>query len=302
MNVLVTGSSGLVGSALVSQLKGDGHTVTRLVRSRRGAGEAQVIWDPEAGTIDAPSLEGLDAVVHLAGESIAAGRWTATRKARILESRVKGTRLLAEALAGLRERPKVLVSASAVGYYGDRGEEALREESASGSGFLAEVCRQWEAAAAPAAQAGIRVVHPRFGVILSRAGGALPRLLLLFRFGLGGRLGSGQQFMSWIALDDAVGAICHALTCDDLQGPANTASPTPVRNHEFTKTLGRVLRRPTVFPLPAFAARLALGQMADEMLLASQRVEPAKLLGSGYEFAFPDLDGALRHLLDRMIQ
>jgi uncharacterized protein (TIGR01777 family) len=297
MKVLVTGSSGLVGSALVSRLKGDGNAVTRLVRSKRGAGEAQVLWDPEAGTIDAASLEGLDGVVHLAGESIATGRWTAARKARILESRVKGTRLLAEALAGLHERPKVLVSASAVGYYGDRGEEALQEDSASGSGFLADVCRQWEAAAAPAAQGGIRVVHPRFGVILSRAGGALPRLLLPFRFGLGGRLGSGQQFMSWVALDDAVGAICHALTHDDLQGPVNTASPTAVRNDEFTKTLGRVLRRPTLFLLPAFAARLAFGQMADEMLLASQRVEPAKLLASGYQFEFPDLESALRHLL-----
>lgn len=297
MNVLVTGSSGLVGSALVRQLKDDGHTVTRLVRSKRLAGEAQILWDPQAGTIDSASLEGLDAVVHLAGESIAAGRWTAAQKARILESRVKGTSLLTEALAGLRERPKVLVSASAVGYYGDGGEEALREDSASGSGFLAEVCRQWEAAALPAAQAGIRVVHPRSGVILSRAGGALPRLLLPFRFGLGGRLGSGQQFMSWIALDDAVGAICHALTHDDLQGPVNAASPTPVRNHEFTRTLARVLRRPTVFPLPAFAARLAFGQMADELLLTSQRVEPARLLASGYRFAFPDLEGALRHLL-----
>lgn len=299
MNVLVTGSSGLVGSALVRRLTGDGHSVTRLVRSRRGTGEAQVAWDPEAGAIDAASLEGLDAVVHLAGESIAAGRWTAARKTRILDSRVKGTRLLAETLAGLRDRPKVLVSASAVGYYGDRGEEPLREESASGSGFLADVCRQWEAAAAPAAQAGIRVVHARFGVILSAAGGALPRLLPPFRLGLGGRLGSGRQFMSWIALDDAVGAICHALTHDDLQGPVNTASPTPVRNDEFTKALGRVLRRPTLFPLPAFAARLAFGQMADELLLASQRVEPAKLLASGYQFAFLDLEGALRRLLAR---
>ena len=297
MNVLVTGSSGLVGSALVTQLESDGHTVARLVRSRRGGGEAQVLWDPQAGTIDSASLEGLDAVVHLAGESIAGGRWTAARKARILESRVKGTSLLAETLAGLRERPKVLVSASAVGYYGDRGEEALREENASGSGFLAGVCRQWEAAAAPAAQSGIRVVHPRFAMILSTAGGALQRLLLPFRLGLGGRLGSGRQFMSWIALDDAVGAICHALTHDDLQGPVNTASPTPVRNREFTTTLGRVLRRPTVFPLPAFAARLAFGQMADELLLASQRVEPAKLLAGGYQFGFPDLESALRHLL-----
>jgi uncharacterized protein (TIGR01777 family) len=299
MRVLVTGSSGLVGSALVPFLNSGGHRVTRLVRSKPRAAEAYALWDPEAGTIDASSLEGLDAVVHLAGESIAAGRWTAARKARILESRVKGTNLLTGTLAGLSQPPKVLVSASAVGFYGDRGEEVLREESSSGSGFLAEVCRQWEAATAPAAQVGIRVVHLRFGMILSAKGGALQRLLLPFRFGLGGRLGSGRQFMSWVALDDIVGAIHHALTTEELQGPVNAVSPTAVRNAEFTRTLGRVLRRPAVFPLPAFAARLAFGQMADELLLASQRVEPARLLASSYQFRFPELEAALKHLLGK---
>jgi uncharacterized protein (TIGR01777 family) len=299
MRVLVTGSSGLVGSALVPFLNSGGHRVTRLVRSKPRAAEAYALWDPEAGTIDASSLEGLDAVVHLAGESIAAGRWTAARKARILESRVKGTNLLTGTLAGLSQPPKVLVSASAVGFYGDRGDEVLREESPSGSGFLAEVCRQWEAATAPAAQVGIRVVHLRFGMILSAKGGALQRLLLPFRFGLGGRLGSGRQFMSWVALDDIVGAIHHALTTEELQGPVNAVSPTAVRNAEFTRTLGRVLRRPAVFPLPAFAARLAFGQMADELLLASQRVEPARLLASSYQFRFPELEAALKHLLGK---
>ena len=297
MKVLLSGSSGLVGSALVPSLASGGHQVVRLVRSQPRAEASEVRWDPETGDIDAAGLKGLDAAVHLAGESIAAGRWTAAKKARILESRVKGTRLVAETLAGLEQRPKVLVSASAVGYYGDRGEETLREESASGSAFLSEVCRQWEAATERAAAAGIRVVNLRFGVMLSSAGGALPRLLTPFRLGVGGTLGSGKQFMSWIALDDVIGAILHALTTEALRGPVNAVAPQPVTNREFTKTLGRVLGRPTLFPMPACAARLAFGQMADELLLASQRVEPVKLLASGYQFRFPEIEGALRHLL-----
>ena len=298
MKVLVSGSSGLVGSALVPILASGGHQVVRLVRSQPAPGAFEVRWDPEAGDIDAAGLKGVDAAVHLAGESIAAGRWTAARKVRILESRVRGTRLLAESLAGLEERPKVLVSASAVGYYGDRGEKALTEESGSGSAFfLSNVCRQWEAATEPAAAAGIRVANLRFGVMLASAGGALPRLLTPFRLGVGGRLGSGRQFMPWIALDDVVGAILHVLTTETLRGPVNAVAPQAVTNREFTKTLGRVLGRPTLFPMPAFAARLAFGQMADELLLASQRVEPAKLLASGYRFRFPELEGALGHLL-----
>ena len=300
MKVLLSGSSGLVGSALIPVLADGGHQVARLVRSQPRDEVSEVRWDPEAGDIDAAGLKGVEAAVHLAGESIAAGRWTAAKKKRILESRVAGTRLLAEALAGLEQRPKVLVSASAVGYYGDRGEEALTEESGSGSAFfLANVCRQWEAATEPAADAGIRVVSLRFGVILSGAGGALPRLLTPFRMGVGGRLGSGNQFMSWIALDDAVGAILHTMGTESLRGPVNAVAPQAITNREFTKTLGRVLGRPTVFPLPAFAARLAFGEMADELLLASQRVEPAKLLASGYQFRFPELEAALRHLLEK---
>ena len=299
MKVLLSGSSGLVGSALVPFLTSGGHQVVRLVRSQPRAEGSEVRWDPEAGDIDAAGLKGLDAAVHLAGESIAAGRWTAAKKARILESRVKGTRLIAEALAGLEQPPKVLVSASAIGYYGDRGEETLREESGSGSAFLSEVCRQWEAATEPATAAGIRVVNLRFGIILSLTGGALPRLLTPFRLGVGGRLGSGRQFMSWIAIDDVIGVILHALTTEALRGPVNAVVPQPVTNREFTKTLGRVLGRPTLFPLPAFAARLAFGEMADELLLASQRVEPARLTASGYQFRFPDLESALRHLLGK---
>jgi uncharacterized protein (TIGR01777 family) len=297
VRVLVSGSSGLVGSALIPFLTDAGHQVVCLVRSQPKDEASEVRWDPEAGDIDAAGLEGLDAAVHLAGESIAAGRWTAAKKDRILESRVKGTRLLAEALAGLEQRPKVLVSASAVGYYGDRGEETLSEDSASGSAFLSEVCRQWEAATEPAAEAGIRVVNLRFGVMLSTAGGALPRLLTPFRLGVGGRLGSGKQFMPWIVLADVVGAILHALTTETLRGPVNAVAPQAITNREFTKTLGRVLGRPTLFPMPTCAARLAFGQMADELLLASLRVEPAKLLASGYRFRFPELEGALRHLL-----
>jgi len=299
MKVLVSGSSGLVGSALAPFLTGSGHQVVRLVRSQPRDEASEVRWDPEAGAIDKAGLGAVDAAVHLAGESIAAGRWTAARKVRILESRVKGTRLLAETLAGLKQRPKVFVSASAVGYYGDRGEETLTEESGPGSAYLSEVCRQWEAAAEPAAASGIRVVNLRFGIVLSAAGGALPRLLTPFRLGLGGRLGSGKQFMSWIAIDDVVGAIVHALMTEALRGPANAVAPQPVTNREFTKTLGRVLGRPTLFPMPACAARLAFGEMADELLLASQRVEPARLLASGYQFRFPHLEGALRHLLGR---
>ncbi|HSF33952.1 MAG TPA: TIGR01777 family oxidoreductase [Candidatus Tectomicrobia bacterium] len=298
MNVLVTGASGLVGSALVPVLGAAGHDVTRLVRSQPKPGERVAHWDPMAGTIDVSALQGVEAVVHLAGENIAE-RWTAVKKAKIRDSRVKGTQVLCEALIGLAPLPKVLVSASAIGYYGDRGAEVLTEDSAPGSSFLAEVCRAWEAATEPAQQRGIRVVRLRFGVVLSAAGGALAKMLPPFRLGLGGVLGSGRQYMSWIALDDAVAAIHHALVTDSLQGPTNAVAPQPVTNQEFTETLGKVLGRPTILPMPAFAARLIFGEMADELLLASARVQPAKLQAAGYRFRYPELEQAFRHVLGR---
>jgi uncharacterized protein (TIGR01777 family) len=236
-------------------------------------------------------------VVNLAGDNIAAGRWTPEKKARIRDSRVQLTRQLAESLARLTPPPQVLVSASAIGFYGNRGDEVLREESLSGSDFLSSVCRDWEAATRPAAEAGIRVVCLRFGAILSAAGGALAKMLTPFRLGAGGVIGDGRQWMSWIALNDVLGAIRHALAADALRGPVNVVAPQPVTNREFTQMLGRVLGRPAILPLPAFAARLAFGEMADALLLSSQRVEPARLLASGYRFQFTELEGALRHLL-----
>lgn len=297
MDVLVSGATGLVGSALVPALTNEGHRVVRLTRSEDG-GDGSVRWDPSAGTIDAARLEGIDAVVHLAGENIV-GRWTSAKKARIRDSRVWGTRLLAETLAGLSEPPGVMVSTSATGYYGDRGNELLREESAPGANFLAGVCQEWEAAAEPAREAGMRVVHPRFGIVLSPEGGALGTTLPIFKFGGGGRIGSGNQYWPWVALDDVVGAIVHSLATESLEGPVNVGVYDPPTNAQYTRTLGRVLNRPTIFPLPAPAARLVLGQVADELLLASQRVEPAKLRESGFEFRYPELEGALRHLLGR---
>jgi uncharacterized protein (TIGR01777 family) len=298
MHILVTGASGLIGSALVSFLSAAGHDVTRLVRSEPKPGEKAARWDPMAGTIDVSGLQGVEAVAHLAGEPIAE-RWTAAKKAKIRDSRVKGTQVLCEALTALTPLPKVLVSASAIGYYGDRGAEVLTEDSAPGSGFLAEVCRAWEAATEPAQQRGIRVVRLRFGVVLSAAGGALAKMLPPFRMGLGGVLGSGRQYMSWIVLDDAVAAIHHAIVTNGLQGPTNAVAPQAVTNQEFTTTLGKVLGRPTVLPMPAFAARLLFGEMADELLLASTRVQPAKLQASEYSFRYPELEPALRHALER---
>jgi len=302
MNTLVTGSSGLVGSGLVPSLSADGHRVLRLVRSAPGPGESSAQWDPDRGRLDPACLEGLDAVVHLAGENIASGRWSARKKARIRDSRAGGTRLLCEALSRLSRPPRVLVCASAIGYYGDRGEEILREDSPPGKGFLAEVCQAWESAAEPAARKGIRVVHLRFGAVLSPAGGALAKMLPPFRLGVGGRLGDGRQYLSWVSIDDAVGAIRHALATDSLRGPVNGVAPEPITNQEFTRTLGKVLSRPTLFPMPAFAARLAFGEMADALLLSSSRVEPARLVASAYRFRHPALEPALRDLLHRIKQ
>ncbi len=299
MHLLITGASGLVGSALVSFLTTGGHWVSRLVRSKPKAGTSDIQWNPSSRRGNIVALEGCDAVVHLAGENIAAGRWTAEKKARIRDSRVQGTRVLCESLARLTKPPEVLVCASATGYYGDRGEQIVAEDSAVGSGFLAEVCREWEAAAEPAVQKGIRVVHLRFGMVLSPAGGALAKMLPPFRLGAGGQLGSGRQYWGWIAVDDAIGAIYHALATENIRGPVNAVAPSPVTNYEFTKVLGRVLARPTPVPVPAFAARLAFGEMADATLLSSARAEPIRLLATGYQFRFPVLEGALRHLLGR---
>ncbi len=297
MKILVSGASGLVGSALVPALIAGGHSVVRLVRSAPKNGADEVMWDPAAGTLDASSVEGVNAAVHLSGENIGEGRWTPRKKTAIRDSRVKSTRLLAETLARLGRPPGVLVCASAVGYYGDRGEEVLREESPAGTGFLADTCREWESAAEPAVQKGIRVVHLRSGIVLSPKGGALAKMLPPFKMGLGGKLGSGRQYMSWISLDDMIGVIIHGIETEALSGPVNVVAPQSVTNLEFTKTLGQVLSRPTPFALPAFMVRLAFGEMADAALLASTRVEPARLQNSGYAFLHPELKGALRHVL-----
>jgi uncharacterized protein (TIGR01777 family) len=295
MKILVSGSTGLIGSTFLPRLSQKGHSLSCLVRSRSEAGG--IYWNPMSGMLDAHALEGFDAVIHLAGESIATGRWTAAKKHRILESRVRGTKLLSDALSSVKRPPKVLVSASAIGFYGDRGDEILKETSMAGSGFLPEVCRQWENATSPASQKGIRVVNLRLGIVLSPKGGALAKMLLPFKMGLGGKIGSGKQYMSWIDLEDVLGAIEHILVNDSLRGPINITAPHAVTNAEFTVTLGRALRRPTLFPMPAFAARLAFGEMADALLLSSARVEPAVLNKSGYRYNYPDLESFLRHLL-----
>ena|SRR5947209_1819504 len=296
MKVLITGSTGLIGMALTKSLAAKGHTVLRLVRSKpKNEGEAQ--WNPQSGEIDLVRLEGIDAAVHLAGENIAEGRWDDEKKRRIRESRSKGTQLLAETLARLSSKPRVLVSASAIGFYGDRGNEILTEKSASGNDFLSEVCREWELATRPAAQAGIRVVNMRIGVVLSSKGGALTQMLTPFKLGVGGKIGSGKQYMSWVALDDVVGAIEFAVENEELSGPVNLVSPNSATNLEFTKTLGDVISRPTLLFVPAFAARLAFGEMADALLLSSQRVEPTRLKEAGFGFRYPDLKRALHHAL-----
>jgi uncharacterized protein (TIGR01777 family) len=297
MKVLVTGATGLIGRQLAPLLTTQGHEVFRLVR-REPTEANDVPWDPDAGVLHPARLEGLNAVVHLAGESVGA-RWTKERKERIRSSRVEGTRLLCRALADLKQKPQTLVCASAIGYYGDRGNEQLAEESSRGEGFLPDVCAAWEQACDPARRAGIRVVNLRIGVVLSPQGGALKQMLLPFELGLGGVIGSGRQYVSWIAIDDVVGAINHCLTHAELTGPVNATAPNPASNHEFTKTLGGVLRRPTVLPMPAFAVRLAFGEMGQELLLSSTRVSPQRLQQSGYSFRYPTLEGALRHVLGR---
>jgi uncharacterized protein (TIGR01777 family) len=290
MRVLITGSSGLIGSALTGRLEADGHLVTKL---RRGPE-----WDPEGGRCDPAAISGHDAVVHLAGEGIGDHRWSAAHKRKVLDSRVNGTAALARAHAGLDEKPAVLVSSSAVGYYGNRGDERLTEESAPGDDFLAEVCTKWEAAAQSAADAGIRLVLLRTGIVLSRDGGALSPLLPLFKLGVGGRLGSGQQYWSWITIDDEIGAIMHCLANDQVTGPVNATGPEPVTNGEFASTLGKVLHRPAVLPVPRFALAARLGgEAADVMLLAGQRVLPARLEATGYVFRHRTLEQGLQAVL-----
>lgn len=297
MRIAVTGSHGLIGTALVQALEAGGHQVTPVVRAGDSGGEG-VRWDPMGGTIDAAGLDGHDAVVNLAGPGIGDHRWTDDYKRLVRDARVKGTDLLARTLASLDRPPAVLATGSAVGYYGDRGDEDLTETSGPGSGFLAELVRDWEAAAAPAAEAGIRVVHLRTGIVLSAGGGALKKMLLPFRLGVGGRLGSGRQWFSWISIDDQVGAILHALAGGDVRGPVNFTAPAPVTNAVLTKALGRALHRPTVVPVPRFALRALLGvQLADEMVLGGQRVLPAALETSGYQFRHPTLDEALAAVL-----
>jgi uncharacterized protein (TIGR01777 family) len=293
--VLVTGASGPIGTALLASLETQGTQIVRLVRGR-ASNAAQVSWDPLAPLLPA-ALSGFDAVIHLAGESIV-GRWTAEKKKAIRESRVQGTRNLAAALAQSEAKPRVLVCASAVGFYGDRGEEVLREESTGGQGFLPEVCRQWEDASRIAAEAGIRTVNIRIGLVLSAQGGALEKMLTPFKLGLGGRIGSGRQWWSWIHVDDIVGGIQHAIRTESLSGAVNLVAPNPVRNAEFTNMLASVLGRPAFFPVPEFALRLAFGKMAaEELLLASARVEPGKLVASGYTFRFRELRAALENLV-----
>lgn len=297
MNVAVTGASGLIGSALVQFLATCDCRVRRVVRGSADRAADDVAWDPQTGRVDAAAWDAVDAVVHLAGENIAQGRWTAKRKARIRDSRVQGTANLCRALAELPRPPRVLLSASAVGFYGSHADETLDETSPGGEGFLADVCRQWETATQPAADRGIRVVLLRFGMVLSPHGGALAKMLPAYRFGLGGRIGDGKQVISWISLDDAVGAVYHAMTTDAIRGPVNIVSPEAVTNARFSKTLGRVLHRPTIAAMPGIVARCLFGQMADELLLAGADVTPRRLMESGFSFRHPSLEPALRELL-----
>jgi uncharacterized protein (TIGR01777 family) len=296
MKVLITGATGLVGSALGPVLSADGNEVFRLTRSEPKQAN-DITWNPDSRDLPKARLEGLDAIVHLAGENIAGKRWTPAVKERLRTSRIQATRFLCESLAQLQSPPKTLICASAIGYYGDRGAEILTESAAPGTGFLPDLCRDWEAACEPARQCQIRVVNLRIGVVLSPKGGALANMLTPFRLGLGGVIGSGRQYWSWIALDDLVGAIRHCLTNTHLSGAINATAPTPATNRHFTKTLGAVLHRPTVLPMPALAAKLALGGMATDLLLASARVMPNRLSESNYRFQYPTLSAALIHLL-----
>ena len=297
MDVAISGARGLLGSALAASLRADGHRVLQFARGGVSVGD-EIGWDPDAGRIDAPALEGVDAVVHLAGEGIGERRWTVEQKRRILESRTKGTALLAAAVASRERKPRVLVSASAVGYYGDRGDELLTEDSPPGEGFLAGVCKAWEAETRPAIDAGVRTVNVRTGIVLARHGGALKKMLLPFRLGLGGRQGSGKQWMSWIALDDEITALRAAIVDERLRGPVDLTAPNPVTNAEFARALGNVVRRPTLLPTPMLPLKLRYGsELVDSLLLASQRVLPSRLVALDFPFRYPVLVPALEAIL-----
>jgi uncharacterized protein len=299
MKILISGSSGLVGRTLSTVLRRDGHTVARLVRPGGTPSPGDVSWDPMAATMDVAAMESTDAVVHLSGATIAGGRWTPARKAVLRSSRIDTARVLVDSLGNLRTKPSVLVCASATGYYGNRGDEVLTESSSNGTDFLALLARDWEAEAARAEQSGIRTAILRFGLILSTDGGALPRMLLPFRFGLGGRFGTGTQWMPWIALEDTIAIIRSSIADAQFSGPWNVVAPNPVRNSEFTRILADVLHRPVIFPVPTFALRLALGEMAEALLFASQRAVPARLLATKYKFRFETLEAALRAALTK---
>jgi len=298
MKILIGGSHGLVGTALIKSLEAEGHEIYQLVRYAPRS-DSEIEWSPDRYSIALALIEGFDAVVNLAGESIAEGRWTEDKKRRIRESRVKGTKLLGDALANLANRPKTFICASAIGIYGNRGDEILTETSAPGSDFLADVCVEWEKATALATEQGIRVVNARFGVILDKNGGALKKMLPPFRMGVGGKIGSGKQWMSWIALDDVVGALKFALGNETLRGPVNFVAPNPVTNAEFTKTLGKALSRPTLFPIPAFGVRLLFGEMGEALLLGGQRVAPKQLVSKGYQFQYSQIEAALPDVLQK---
>lgn len=297
MHILVTGATGLVGSKLLPLLQADGHEVSTLTR-RSSRSPSERTWNPDSGSLPAATLDGIDAIIHLAGENIGDSRWTVAKKKRIRDSRVIGTRMLAEA-AAKSGRVKAFVSASAIGFYGDRGTEQLTESSSPGTGFLPEVCRDWEGAAEPARAAGIRVVNLRLGVVMDHAGGALSKMLLPFKMCVGGIIGNGRQYWSWLTADEAARMFQYAVNNESLSGPVNAVSPAPATNYEFTKALGRVLHRPTIFPLPAFMAKLVLGEMAQDLILASTRVIPAKLQAAGYQFVHPEIDSALAAALNK---
>jgi uncharacterized protein len=301
MKILISGSSGLIGSTAATALKSDGHNVVRLVRPGKPPNPGDVQWDPMRATVDVAALEGVEVVIHLSGAGIADGRWTEERKQLLRSSRIDTTRVLVDSLSRLKQKPRVLIVASAIGYYGNRGDEILTESSTTGTDFLALVCRDWEAEASRAAARGIRTVMLRTGVVLSGKGGALPKMLTPFKLGVGGRLGSGQQWMSWIAIEDVMGIIRNAIANEQVSGPVNVVAPNPVRNEEFTRLLAAMLHRPAIFPAPAFVLRLAMGEMADAVLLGSDRVKPERMLAAGYKFRFEILEPALRAaVLSRM--